>query len=104
VRWFRAIAYALARIPPGATAHVSPCLAAAHHLGNPAYAVRYAHAHAAATLRQAADLGLGLGEAAEFGPQLLAHPSERWLLHELSWPPERAAGAARCAQALTCSA
>ena len=93
-----AIAYTLARLPPGAPARVDPGLAAAHHLGNPAYAVRYAHAHAASTLRQAADLGLGLGEAASFRPQLLAHPSERWLLDELSWLPERVAGAARRAR------
>ena len=93
-----AIGYALARIPPGAPARADPCLAAAHHLGNPAYAVRYAHAHAASTLRQAADLGLGLGEAAEFQPRLLAHPTEQWLLDELSWLPERVAGAARRAR------
>jgi arginyl-tRNA synthetase len=93
-----AISYALARIPPGAPARADPCLAAAHHLGNPAYAVRYAHAHAASTLRQAADLGLGLGEAAEFQPRLLAHPTEQWLLDELSWLPERVAGAARRAR------
>ena len=93
-----AIRYALARIPPGAPARPDPCLAAAHHLGNPAYAVRYAHAHAASILRQAADLGLGLGEAAEFQPRLLAHPAEQWLLDELSWLPERVAGTARRAR------
>jgi arginyl-tRNA synthetase len=49
-------------------------------------------------LRQAADLGLSLGEAAEFGPRLLAHPSELVLLDELSWLPERVAGAARRAR------
>jgi arginyl-tRNA synthetase len=93
-----AITYALARLPPGTPAGADPCLAAAHHLGNPAYAVRYAHAHAASTLRQAADLGLGLGEVAEFQSRLLAHPSEQWLLDELSWLPERVAGAARRAR------
>jgi arginyl-tRNA synthetase len=93
-----AISYSLARIPPGGEARADPFLAAAHHLGNPAYAVRYAYAHAASTLRQAADLGLGLGEAAGFRPQLLAHPSEMWLLDELSWLPERVAGAARRAR------
>jgi arginyl-tRNA synthetase len=93
-----AITYALARLPPGAGAAPDPCAAAAHHLGNPAYAVRYAHAHAASTLRQAADLGLGLGETAEFQPQLLDHPAEQRLLDELSWLPERVAGAARRAR------
>jgi arginyl-tRNA synthetase len=73
-------------------------LAAAHHLGNPAYAVQYAHAHAASALRQAADLGLGRGEAAEFQPRLLAHPSEQALLSRLSWLPERVTGAARRAR------
>jgi arginyl-tRNA synthetase len=60
--------------------------------------VRYAHAHAASTLRQAADLGLRPGEAAESGSRLLTHPSEQWLLDELSWLPERVAGAARRAR------
>jgi arginyl-tRNA synthetase len=90
-----AIRYALARLPPGAPVKVDPCHAAAQHLGVPAYAVRYAHAHATSTLRQAADLGLSPGEAAEFQPRLLAHPSERALLDELSWLAERVAGAAR---------
>ena len=93
-----AIRYALARLRPGTPARVDPRRAAAHLLDVPAYAVRYAHAHAASALRQAADLGLGMGEAAEFGPRLLAHPSEQALLDELSWLPERVAGAARRAR------
>ena len=92
------IRYALARLPPGAPARVDPCHAAARRLDVPAYAVRYAHAHAVSSLRQAADLGLSLGEAAEFGPRLLAHPSELRLLDELSWLAERVAGAARRAR------
>ena len=93
-----AITYALARLLPRGPARVDARLAAAHHLGNPAYAVQYAHAHAASALRQAADLGLSRGEAAEFRPRLLAHPSEQALLNELSWLPERVAGAARRAR------
>ncbi len=93
-----AIRYALARMPPGAPARVDPGHAAQHRLDIPAYAVRYAHAHAVSALRQAADLGLSLGEAAEFGPRPLAHPSEQVLLDELSWLPERVAGAARRAR------
>jgi arginyl-tRNA synthetase len=93
-----AISYAITRLAPGTTAVPDPRAAAAHHLGNPAYAVRYAHAHAASTLRQAADLGLGLGEAAQVQSQLLAYPAELWLLDELSWLPERVAGAARRAR------
>jgi arginyl-tRNA synthetase len=68
---------------------------AAQHLGNPAYAVRYAHAHAASALRQAADLGLPEPDVERFQPCLLAHPSERVLLYAMSWLPERVAGAAR---------
>jgi len=90
-----AITYALARLPPRGPARLDARRAAAHHLGNPAYAVRYAHAHAASALRQAADLGLDRGDAAQFQPRLLAHPAEQALLYELSWLPERAAGAAR---------
>jgi arginyl-tRNA synthetase len=93
-----AITYALARLLPGGPVRVDARLAAAHHLGNPAYAVQYAHAHAASALRQAADLGLGRGEAAGFQPHLLAHPSEQVLLNRLSWLPERVAGAARRAR------
>jgi arginyl-tRNA synthetase len=93
-----AITYALAGLAPRAPAAVDARLAAAHHLGNPAYAVRYAHAHAASALRQAADLGLYRGDAAQFQPRLLAHPAEQALLHELSWLPERVAGAARRAR------
>ena len=90
-----AITYALARLPPWGPARVDARLAAAHHLGNPAYAVRYAHAHAASALRQAGDLGLDRGEVAGFQPRLLAHPSEQALLYELSWLPERVTGAGR---------
>jgi arginyl-tRNA synthetase len=68
---------------------------AAQHLGNPAYAVRYAHAHAASALRQAADLGLPGPDAERFQPRLLAHPSEQALLDAMSWLPDRVAGAAR---------
>jgi hypothetical protein len=93
-----AITYALARLLPRGPARVDARLAAAHHLGSPAYAVQYAHAHAASALRQAADLGLSRGEAAGFQPRLLAHPSERALLNKLSWLPERVAGAARRAR------
>jgi arginyl-tRNA synthetase len=91
-----AIRFALSLAGPGGqTRPVDPRAAAAQHLGNPAYAVRYAHAHAASAVRQAADLGLPMGAAERFQPRLLAHPSERSLLDALSWFPERVAGAAR---------
>ena len=65
------------------------------HLSNLGYAVRYAHAHAASTLRQAADLGLSKGEPVDFAPGLLGQPEERTLLGALAWLPERVAQAAR---------
>ena len=92
-----AIRLALSRHPQAGrmTAPPSPRGAAAHHLGNPAYAVRYAHAHAASAVRQAVDLGFPKGDAERFQPRLLAHPCELALLDALSWLPERVAGAAR---------
>jgi arginyl-tRNA synthetase len=90
-----AVRYALLRSvagwPDGAAVEVP----VRYQLGNPVYAVQYAHAHAASTLRQAADLGLGAGQAAEFAPCLLTHPAEQALLGALSWLPERVAWAAR---------
>jgi arginyl-tRNA synthetase len=108
-----AIAYTLASLPAHAPAQVDAGFAAKHHLGNPAYAVRYAHAHAASTQRQAATFGLGLGEALRrplndgegraasvqgSELRLLAHPREQSLLYALSWLPERVAEGARRAQ------
>jgi arginyl-tRNA synthetase len=98
-----AVRFALSRLAGGPAsrlprAHVpglAPRAMAAQHLGNPAYAVRYAHAHAASALRQAADLGLPELDVERFQPCLLAHPSERVLLDAMSWLPERVAGAAR---------
>jgi arginyl-tRNA synthetase len=58
-------------------------------LDNPAYAVRYAHAAAAAVLRWAGH------PPGDFRPGLLAGPGERALLDALSWLPERVAAAAR---------
>jgi arginyl-tRNA synthetase len=58
-------------------------------LDNPAYAVRYAHAAAAAVLRWAGH------PPGEFRPGLLTAPGERALLDALSWLPERVAAAAR---------
>ncbi|HEY3879452.1 MAG TPA: DALR anticodon-binding domain-containing protein [Trebonia sp.] len=101
------VRYALLRMTPGVPAESTAAgrrFAAGveggvrNHLDNPVYAVRYAHAHAASTLRQAADLGIVAGEAVEFRPRLLAHTAERALLGALSWLPERVAGAARRGQ------
>jgi arginyl-tRNA synthetase len=86
-----AVRFALARMPPGG---IPPQVAAIarHVLGNPAYAVRYAHAAAAAVLRWAATLGRW---PAGFQPRLLMAPQELALLDALSWLPERVATAAR---------
>ncbi len=86
-----AVRFALARMPPGG-APPDPAVVARHVLGNPAYAVRYAHAAAAAVLRWAAALGT---RPAGFTPRLLAEPGELALLDALSWLPERVAVAAR---------
>jgi len=89
-----AVRFALARMNPDAPAP-EPALVARHVLANPAYAVRYAHAAAAAVLRWAAALGTS---PAGFRPRLLAELSgseELALLDAASWLPERVAAAAR---------
>jgi len=90
-----AVRFALARTPPGAAP--PPALVIARHLlANPAYAVRYAHAAAAAVLRWAAALGAGPAGPQEFRPRQLTGLSEELaLLDALSWLPERVAMAAR---------
>jgi arginyl-tRNA synthetase len=86
-----AVRFALARMPPGGEPP-DPADIARHVLANPAYAVRYAHAAAAAVLRWAVALGT---RPAGFTPCLLAEPGELALLDALSWLPERVAVAAR---------
>jgi arginyl-tRNA synthetase len=87
--------YALLTRPRGWRPASAADLPVRYHSANPVYAVRYAHAHAASTLRQAVDLGLDRGEAVEFVSRLLGHPIERALLDAMSWLPERVAWAAR---------
>jgi arginyl-tRNA synthetase len=86
-----AVRFALAAMPPGG-GPPDPADVARHILANPAYAVRYAHAAAAAVLRWAVALGT---RPAGFTPRLLAEPGELALLDALSWLPERVAVAAR---------
>jgi arginyl-tRNA synthetase len=78
--------------PAPASAAPQAAVIARHVLANPAYAVRYAHAAAAAVLRWAAALGT---RPAGFTPRLLAEPGELALLDALSWLPDRVAVAAR---------
>jgi hypothetical protein len=86
-----AVRFALAATPPGGAPPKAEVIAR-HVLGNPAYAVRYAHAAAAAVLRWAASLDSG---PSGFRPRLLTAPPELALLDALSWLPERVAMAAR---------
>jgi hypothetical protein len=86
-----AVRFALAATPPGGAPPRAEVIAR-HVLGNPAYAVRYAHAAAAAVLRWAASLESGPDG---FRPRLLTAPPELALLGALSWLPERVAMAAR---------
>jgi arginyl-tRNA synthetase len=94
-RWYAgpdAVRFALARMPPGQAEAPRAAQIARHLIANPAYAVRYAHAAAAAVLRWAAALG---SRPAGFSPRLLTAPPELALLDALSWLPERVAMAAR---------
>jgi len=90
-----AIRYALARIPVGRAVGIDAEKSVRRVLGNPFYAVSFAHADASATLCRAAGLGLSRGEPAGFRPRLLGCPAQRALLGVISWLPERVAGAAR---------
>ena len=91
-----AVTFALARAVPGKPARVDPRVIARQVTGNPAYAVRYAHARAAAGLRWAAAspaADVPGPEAVPPGPP--ADPGELALLDALGWLPERVVTAAR---------
>jgi arginyl-tRNA synthetase len=85
-----AVTFALASAIPGRPVRVQPEIIARHVAGNPAYAVRYAHARAASGVRWAQ--ASGRDESAPCPP---ADPGELALLDALSWLPERVAVAAR---------
>jgi arginyl-tRNA synthetase len=61
---------------------------------NPVFYVQYAHARIASVLRNAADLGLSLGEASAVDAAQLAHPREGDLLRALGEFPQVLAAAA----------
>jgi arginyl-tRNA synthetase len=61
---------------------------------NPVFYVQYAHARIASVLRNAADLGLSLGEATGVDAAQLAHPREGDLLRALGEFPQVIASAA----------
>ena len=90
-----AIRYALASTAPGRAGRIDASRWVSGDLGNPFFAVRYAHAQAASVQRWAADLGVDQGRADAFRPELLSHRGELELLGAISWLPERAASAAR---------
>jgi arginyl-tRNA synthetase len=85
-----AVTFALARAIPGRPLRVEPEIIARHAAGNPAYAVRYAHARAASGVRWAL-----ASREDDPAPCLPADPGELALLDALSWLPERVAVAAR---------
>ena len=90
-----AVRFSLARAVPGRAVVIDRQIIARHVLGNPAYAVRYAHARAASGVRWAA-----ASRAVSLGRQAVprhrpADPGELVLLDALSWLPERVATAAR---------
>jgi arginyl-tRNA synthetase len=82
-----AVTFTLARAVPGKPLRVDPEIIARHVPGNPAYAVRYAHARAASGMRWAATSSAADTIGSEETPQRL--------LDALSWLPERVATAAR---------
>jgi arginyl-tRNA synthetase len=104
-----AVTFTLARAIPGRPLRVDPKVIARHVPGNPAYAVRYAHARAASGVRWAVisqggdprypspasgDTGIPPREETVL-PCPPADPGELALLDALSWLPERVATAAR---------
>ena len=91
-----AVTFTLARAIPGKPLRVDPEIIARHVLGNPAYAVRYAHARAASGVRWAATSSAAV-TIGSVGVPLCppTDPGELALLDALSWLPERVATAAR---------
>jgi arginyl-tRNA synthetase len=88
-----AVTFTLARAIPGKPVAVDPRVIARHAPGNPAYAVRYAHARAASGVRWAAT-SAGKSPASAEAVSGQSSPREM-LLDALSWLPERVAAAAR---------
>jgi len=90
-----AVRFSLARAVPGKPAGIDQRIIARHLLGNPAYAVGYAHARAASGVRWAANSRPSTLGRAAVPRHPLAHQAELVLLDALSWLPERVAVAAR---------
>jgi arginyl-tRNA synthetase len=91
-----AVRFSLARALPGHPVRIDRQIIARHVLGNPAYAVRYAHARAASGVRWAANSRAAVPLGTEAVPRRpSADQGEVVLLDVLSWLPERVAIAAR---------
>ena len=90
-----AVRYALARALTEPAGGIEPRDLVTSDLTDPYYAVRFAHADSASTLRRAAELGLPREEPDGHLAGLLGQPPEIALLRQLSWLAERVAGTAR---------
>jgi arginyl-tRNA synthetase len=91
-----AVVFSLARAIPGKPVRMDRQIIARQVAGNPAYAVRYAHARAASGVRWAATSSAAAVPGTEAAPWCPpADPGVLALLDALSWLPERVATAAR---------
>ena len=90
-----AVRYGLARVLTDPAGEIGLDHFVRADLADPYYAVCFACADSASTLRWAADLGLSREEPDERLAGLLGGPAETALLGQLSWLAERVAGAAR---------
>ncbi|MBM7805630.1 arginyl-tRNA synthetase [Geodermatophilus bullaregiensis] len=86
--------YALARTSMDQTIDLDLDLWSRQTNDNPVFYVQYAHARIASVLRNAADLGLSLGEASGVDVTLLVHERENDLLRALGEFPRVLTGAA----------
>jgi arginyl-tRNA synthetase len=86
--------YALARTSIDQTIDLDLGLWSRQTNDNPVFYVQYAHARISSVLRNAADLGLALGDAADVDTALLAHPREGDLLRAIGEFPRVLSSAA----------
>ncbi len=86
--------YALARYSTDSQIDIDLNLWASRTNDNPVYYVQYAHARIASLVRNAADLGITLGDRASFDPGLLVHDREGDLLGAIADFPRVVASAA----------
>jgi arginyl-tRNA synthetase len=75
--------YALARASVDQTIDIDADLWSRRTNDNPVFYVQYAHARIASVLRNAADLGIALGEPGDVDPGLLVHERENDLLRAI---------------------